>query len=108
MSDENLEVLEDDSEDLQEFKASMGDPSMVADPAPTKDSSRPADKDGGEKKPVAQGNSPKTKVGMINAMMTKMHGMKKEDLYAAYSKMMGEETEANEEDIVEEDRKSVV
>lgn len=102
MSDENLEVLEDDSEDLQEFKASMGDPSMVADPAPTKDSSRPADKDGGEKKPVAQGNSPKTKVGMINAMMTKMHGMKKEDLHAAYSKMMGEETETNEEDIVED------
>jgi hypothetical protein len=102
MSDENLEVLEDDSEDLQEFKASMGDPSTVADPVSTKDSSRPADKDAGEKKPVAQGNSPKTKVGMINAMMTRMHGMKKEDLYAAYSKMMGEETEANEEDIVED------
>ena len=39
---------------------------------------------------------PKTKAGMINAMYTKMSGMKKEQLAGTYAKMMGEEFEADE------------
>lgn len=108
MSDENQEVLEDDSEDLQEFKASHGDPSEVADPVTKGSTKRHADKEGGEKTPVVTKGStpPKTKVGMINAMMTKMHGMKKDDLHAAYSKMMedlesDEDLEISEEEVAE-------
>jgi hypothetical protein len=108
MSDENQEVLEDDSEDLQEFKASHGDPSEVADPVTKGSTMRHADKEGGEKTPVVTKGStpPKTKVGMINAMMTKMHSMKKEDLHSAYSKMMedlesDEDLEISEEEVSE-------
>jgi len=43
---------------------------------------------------------PKTKAGMINAMSMKLHSMKKSDLAASYSKMMGEEVEV-EDSIVE-------
>ena len=108
MSDENQEVLEDDSEDLQEFKASHGDPSEVADPVTKGSTMRHADKEGGEKTPVVTKGSipPKTKVGMINAMMTKMHSMKKDDLHSAYSKMMedlesDEDLEISEEEVSE-------
>jgi hypothetical protein len=44
---------------------------------------------------------PKTKAGMINAMSMKLHSMKKNDLQAAYGKMMGEEVEEAEDAIVE-------
>lgn len=37
-----------------------------------------------------QASLPKTKAAMINAMYQKMNGMKKQDLQASYSKMMGE------------------
>jgi len=43
---------------------------------------------------------PKTKAGMINAMSMKLHGMKKDQLAAAYSKMM-EDVEVEEETVVE-------
>lgn len=44
---------------------------------------------------------PKTKAGMINAMYTKMAGMKKEDLALAYSKMHEEFGEMEEDETVE-------
>jgi len=45
---------------------------------------------------------PKTKAGMINAMYGKLNAMKKMDLQAAYGKMMGEEVELEEEEVVAE------
>ena len=45
---------------------------------------------------------PKTKAGMINAMYGKLNAMKKVDLQAAYGKMMGEEVEVEEEEVVAE------
>jgi hypothetical protein len=44
---------------------------------------------------------PKTKAGMINAMYTKMAGMKKEDLALAYSKMHEEFGEMEEDETIE-------
>ena len=49
---------------------------------------------------------PKTKAGMINAMYGKLNGMKKADLQASYGKMMGEEIEVEEEEVVAEDAAS--
>lgn len=45
-------------------------------------------------KATKQAAVPKTKAGMINAMYQKMNAMKKQDLQASYSKMMGEDVEA--------------
>ena len=49
---------------------------------------------------------PKTKAGMINAMYGKLNGMKKADLQASYGKMMGEDIEVAEEEVVAEDAAS--
>ena len=91
MSDENQEVLED-AADLQEFKASMGDPSEVPEPTATKAKPLPGSKSQGDK-------APQTKMGMLNAMMKRFGEMKKSDLAAAYNKMgeMYEDLDASEE-----------
>jgi hypothetical protein len=91
MSDENQEVLED-AADLQEFKASMGDPSEVPEPTAAKAKPLPGSKSQGDK-------APQTKMGMLNAMMKKFGEMKKSDLSAAYNKMgeMYEDLDASEE-----------
>ena len=49
---------------------------------------------------------PKTKAGMINAMYGKLNSMKKADLQASYGKMMGEDIEVSEEEVVAEDAAS--
>ena len=49
---------------------------------------------------------PKTKAGMINAMYGKLNSMKKADLQASYGKMMGEDIEVAEEEVVAEDAAS--
>lgn len=87
MYEENLEEQETDLEEAK--KASMGDESEIPDPATTGSSKRSADKDGGEKTPMKQGNSPKTKVGMITAMVGKMHSMKSSEIKAAYDAVVG-------------------
>ena len=91
MSDENQEVLED-AADLQEFKASMGDPSEVPEPTAAKAKPLPGSKSQGDK-------APQTKMGMLNAMMKKFGDMKKSDLSVAYNKMgeMYEDLDASEE-----------
>ena len=95
MSDENKEVLEDEIteveldektedtevDDLQEFKADDGQSEV---PEPTAVKNKPLKGKG-------------TKVSMLNAMMTKMHGMKKEELHAHYKTMMGEEVDSTDE-----------
>ena len=94
MSDENQEVLEDaevaeiaeeqeeqENEDLQEFKASHGDPSEVPEPTATKAKPLPGSKTQGDKMPT-------TKMGMLNAMMQHMGSKSKKDLAAMYDEMM--------------------
>ena len=84
------EQLEEKAEKLDEFKASMGDPSEVPEPAAKKAKAPGKSKDQGDKTPPKQGSSeiPKTKVGMITAMVTKMGKKKTKDLAAAYGNMM--------------------
>ena len=50
----------------------------------------------------SQAPVPKTKAGMISAMYSQMNGMKKADLMAAYKKVMGEEVEVEESEVVAE------
>ena len=100
---EDLEVGEE--EQLDEFKASMGDPSEVPEPAATKATKRKADKTAGEKSPAMQGSSekgkavevPKTKMAMINAMVQQMNGMSKADMSKSYGNMMNAMMPKNEE-----------
>ena len=115
--DQELEEVQapeakEDSTQIDEFKASMGDPSEVPEPtSKTADAPGPS-KDQGEKTPPKQGSSkmekPKevgTKMGMINAMVKKMSRMNKSAINSMYGNMMsgmkkpmmGEETTENEE-----------
>ena len=79
------EAIEDSQPtELDEFKASMGDPSEVPEPTSTTAAAPGPSKDQGDKVAPKQGSSkiekPKevgTKMGMINAMMKKMNGMDK-------------------------------
>ena len=107
MSDlQNTEDFNVEEEQLDEFKASMGDPSSVPEPVAKGSVKRKADKDAGEA-PVAQGSSssekakevevPKTKMAMINAMVQQMNGMKKADLAKSFQKINGAMMPANEE-----------
>ena len=75
--DSSKEVNSD--ENLQEFKASHGDPSAIPDATATKTDEKP--KGGGDKM---------TKVGMITAMMTKLNGMKKDEVDHIMSMMTPE------------------
>ena len=78
---ETLDEATDSEVQLDEFKASGGDPSEVPDPKDSGKSARGADsKTPGEA-------APKTKIGMINAMVEKMRGVKKDELAKAYDKM---------------------
>ena len=89
MSEQDLnqdqEAIEDSQPtELDEFKASMGDPSEVPEPTSTTAAAPGPSKDQGDKVAPKQGSSkiekPKevgTKMGMINAMMKKMNGMDK-------------------------------
>ena len=94
MSDENQEVLED-AADLQEFKASMGDPSEVPEPTATKAKPLPGSKSQGDK-------APQTKMGMLNAMMKRFGEMKKSDLSKSYEKMKDEMYKTEDLDASEE------
>jgi len=99
MSDQDLEMREEDlivaeEEQLDEFKASMGDPSEVPGPTNAKAKAPGSSKnvvDDPQDAPTAvkpeKGQEPKTKMGMIQAMVDRMNGMKKADLQAAYGKM---------------------
>ena len=84
MSEENTEILEDATteEDLQEFKADDGQSEVL--------------------EPVGAKKKKSTKVGMLNDMMTKLHGMNKETLQGLHSKMMEEVEDDDSEEIVED------
>jgi len=99
--DQELEEVQapeanEDTTQIDEFKASMGDPSEVPEPT-TKTSSAPGpSKDQGETKPIKQGSSGpgmkakevSTKMGMINAMVKRMSGMNKEAVGMMYNMAM--------------------
>jgi len=103
--EESVETVEE--EQLDEFKASMGDPSEVPEPTSTKAKPRKGDKkvtDDPQDSPTAV-KVPGTKAGMINAMMSKMNEMPTKQLKSSFGKMMDglkmEEIEV-EEDAIEE------
>tara|TARA_R110001592_G_scaffold114012_1_gene313488 strand:+ start:2013 stop:3140 length:1128 start_codon:yes stop_codon:yes gene_type:complete len=112
---EDQEVVEESQVELDEFKASMGDPSEVPEPTSTKAAAPGPSKDQGEKSTPMQGSSEKpkkpimagTKMGMINAMVKKMSRMSKNDIQSTYGNMMSgmkpkmEEAEADGESISE-------
>lgn len=94
-------------EQLDEFKASMGDPSEVPEPTSVKAKPRKGDKkveDDPKDAPTAV-KVPGTKAGIINAMMSKMNEMPTKQLKASYGKMnaaMKMEDVDFEEDTIEE------
>ena len=94
-------------EQLDEFKASMGDPSEVPEPTSVKAKPRKGDKkveDDPKDAPTAV-KVPGTKAGIINAMMSKMNEMPTKQLKASYGKMnaaMKMEDVDFEEDAIEE------
>lgn len=101
MSDK--ELLE--NEQLDEFKASHGDSSEVPEPT-GKEAPKPAgskDVEDDPKDAPTAVKAPGTKAAMINAMMTKVNGMKSKELKASYGKIMSamqcEEVEAEAEEI---------
>lgn len=91
--------VEDAGEDLDEFKASFGDPSSVPEPTTTKVKKRRGDKDAGEKTLVVTPGSkpPSTKVAAINSMLQHMQGMTKQDIMGMHASMMNEEEEIDED-----------
>lgn len=104
--EESVETVAEE-EQLDEFKASMGDPSEVPEPTSTKAKPRKGDKkveDDPKDSPTAV-KVPGTKAGIINAMMSKMNEMPTKQLKASYGKMMAglkmEEVEVEEETIEE-------
>lgn len=104
--DTNLEVNEADLHDEDVMEQSAHDPKnaeaqslasvdKAADAGKGQASTRTGDKRNSEK-------MPKTKAGMISAMYGKLSGMKKADLNASYSKVMGEEVEVDGEEVFAE------
>ena len=128
--DQELEEVQapeanEDSTQIDEFKASMGDPSEVPEPTSKTASAPGPSKDQGEKTPPKQGSSkmekPKevgTKMGMINAMVKKMSRMNKSAINSMYGNMMSgmmkkpmsagmkmEEVESNEDSVTSQEYK---
>jgi len=99
MEDQNIE-LRDEQEVAEGHDMKNAEAQSVAatDKAADATSKAPARKgDNSNSEPM-----PKTKAGMINAMYGKLNAMKKMELQAAYGKMMGEEVELEEEEVVAE------
>ena len=111
-----MSEFDQEVEQIDEFKASMGDPSMVPEPTATK-AKAPGPSKANSEKPIKQGTSdvpgdpdveevpqeaPKTKMAMINAMVQQMNSMDKNLMAKKYGKMMNamkmEEVEADEDE----------
>ena len=90
VADQEVEVVESDETDgeqLDEKKASMGDPSEIPEPTPVK-------------APV-----PKTKVGMIKAMVDFANGKKKDDVKMMFKAMMDPDAMKKDDDEMKEKAK---
>ena len=86
VGDQEIEVVESDETDgeqLDEKKASMGDPSEIPEPTPAK-------------APV-----PKTKVGMIKAMVDMANSKKKAEVSAMFKAMMDPDAKKDDEEKME-------
>ena len=91
MSEQDIQEVElqETEEQLDEFKASMGDPSEVPEPTSVKATPRKGDKkveDDPKDAPTAV-KVPGTKAGIINAMMSAMNDMPTKQLKASYGKI---------------------
>lgn len=99
MEDQNIELRDEqevaEGHDMKNAEAQSVAATDKAADATSKAPARKGDKSNSE--PM-----PKTKAGMINAMYGKLNAMKKMELQAAYGKMMGEEVELAEEEVVAE------
>jgi len=100
--EETEEVIDEAKKSVKEFKADHDD-SEVPDAVGNKTDEKP--KGGGD--PM-----PKTKIGMINAMVDAMKGHKKDEIAASYKKMMAaldmdDDSEDDEEEAPAESKKSV-
>jgi len=84
-----------DAEELDEFKASLGDPSELPDPKTKKTTEKPTNK----KEPMQK--LPGTKTGMMNAVVKEMATMTKEELKIAYGRVFNEELYDEDESAVE-------
>jgi SHS2 domain-containing protein len=92
MSVQDLDMVQvEEALEEAEFKSSFGVDAKVPAPTETGDTSRPQDDKEGDMKAPKQGSSdvkmPKTKVGMINAMVNAMANMNQKDLQAAYGNL---------------------
>ena len=95
MEDQNIELRAEETEVAEGHDMKNAEAQSVASVDKATDSTSQAPARKGDKK-----NSepmPKTKGAMINAMYSKLSGLNKTDLTAAYGKVMGEEVEVAEE-----------
>lgn len=89
VTDQEVDTVESDDNLDEGKKASMGDPSEIPDPEPKS-----------AKAPVAK--APKTKVGMIQAMVDYAKGMKKDQVSSMYSKMVADQYEETQPESAED------
>lgn len=96
-----------ENEQLDEFKASFGDPSEVPEPTSKKAPARKGDKkvEDNPKDAETAVKAPGTKAGIINAMMNKMNKMEAKELKAIYGDLLTsleapEGIEVQEEELV--------
>jgi len=96
--DQNVELPVDEDNQIEEASAQKMPVGTEADSIASVDKT-----DTTKKAPARKGDStkqdpmPKTKAGMLNAMYSKMAGMKKDQLHAMYSKMEGFEVDEDGE-----------
>jgi len=101
MSDDmNVELPDEDNQIEEELDTKNAEAQSVASVAKADDSVKKAATRKGDS--TAQDPMPKTKAGVINAMVNKASGMKLKDLHAMYGKMVGEDVELDEEESIEE------
>src|SRR5210317_1182800 len=102
MSDQELEMLdqEEQQQDIEEAKASFGDPSEVPDPS-TKETDAPGgEAEQGEKKDAKVKSPtavPKTKVALMASIQSAMATYDKKKLEGLYASMYGMKEEVEEE-----------
>ena len=94
LHDEDNEIVEAQTHDTEKAEDQSVASVAAADKSISKASTRKGDQ-------TKQDPAPKTKAGMINAMYSKMSGMKKEQLAAAYAKMHEEFGEMEEDEAIE-------
>jgi len=93
--DEVMEAMAHDTKNAEAQSVASVDAAGDASPSAKK-------RKGDATKQDPMPKAPSTKAGMINAAYSKMAGMKKEDLAALYGKIMSEETDAEDEEVVAE------